>query len=458
MPYYREQRAGKVTDSFVGASGAKYPIVWESSKAMTFRSRPSSKELTSREVLDVEVDPYAYFLDSTSRRRYQALLKERGLPAEGSPDSGHPFELTKHIIKGKQHSFVQFDPRFPLVRTPYTGVLVAPGILGQDPLGSVHAGDLLSPAPYKETGLDVFAQQAYNKVAPTSVIFNAAAFLGELREGLPKLTSEVLKSDSKAFKSIGSDYLNVQFGWIPFLTDLQKAGNALATATTMLSKQGQRLHRKMSLPEQVDAGERSLTGQPLYYNAGLYGLLDSQAVKGLSRPSGGYYGGQIGVADVDYLKSRTTRRWFEGEFTSFMPLGFDPSSYFSRLAQLTDVRLTPSTLWQLTPWSWLVDWALKIGDTIEANEKASNDLLVMHYGYAMEQTVYKTHMSWKQLQSPDTQFSRYEGWPSKGTVYSETVYKRRLRANPYGFRIGGSQALSGGQIAILGALGLTKIQ
>ncbi len=475
MPYYNEQRGRGVIHSMV--DDTPYIIVPETSKAMTYRSRPHADSLTSSEVLDVTADPYAYFLETTSERKYQARLAERGLPSRGAPDRGHSFELSKHIVRLPQHSttFTSTSSSGPPTVRVHKNACVLPGVpSGQyyDPLWNVHQGGLSVPAPYKGSGLDQFAQQAYNKLAPTSVEFDAAQFLGELREGLPKFSSEAIKSTIRDMKisrnsvaSAGSDYLNSAFGWKPFISDLQNAAKALYDATQMLANQGKRVHRSLSLPPTTSAGEVFLRGSALnLQHGGLNGLLDSKGYQALGGPMTGSYSAQIGKADLDYMKVSSSRRWFEGEFTSFFPLGFDPSNFFDRFNQLVKVNPTPSTLWQLAPWSWLVDWFLHVEDTIAANEKVANDLLVMHYGYAMETTVYKTAVTWSNAQTLNYNYSGgyYSRWseslPAAGQAYAETVYKKRLRANPYGFRIGGSQSLTGGQIAILGALGLTRLK
>jgi hypothetical protein len=125
---------------------------------------------------------------------------------------------------------------------------------------------------------------------------------------------------------------------------------------------------------------------------------------------------------------------------------------------LLNPKITPSTLWELAPWSWLVDWNLRIGDTIRANELNANDLLIMHYGYAMEHTVYTTNMSWRATGPLTGTNPSFSGVPTRGGYFATTEYKRRIRANPYGFRTGGTGNLTGGQTAILGALGLTKLK
>jgi hypothetical protein len=147
-------------------------------------------------------------------------------------------------------------------------------------------------------------------------------------------------------------------------------------------------------------------------------------------------------------------RRFEGEFSFFLPLTFDPDSYLSRLDVLTNLDMTAEVLWELAPWSWLVDWFLHLQDSIASNLLAANDRLIMHYGYAFEKTVYETELNWRRTGS--TASSIWFGIPSSGRYTATTTYKRRLRANPFGFQVGPDGSLSGNQMSILGALALTK--
>jgi len=452
MPYYKEEFANRALSSRYWLNGALVndgSVVMDSAELTGFRSRPHSEAIASSEVSSLSADPYASFLESTSRIKYHARLKERGLEAMGDPDRGHTFYLKKHSIAGPAHNLTARGSGNTRV---YENCLLVPGYPTTS-LNTVHSGSAFSPAPYAETGLDTFAQQAYARTAPTSVVFDAALFLGELREGLPRLIPSVLKDGINVFKNLGKDYLNFEFGWKPFISDLQNAAQALLGATDMLAQQGKRVHRSYSLPLTQSAGVLSGTdtlelyvggikGFAASYNAGNFGVLTTSALRNVS---------------FDLTKTRNSRRWFEGEFSSFYPLGFDPNDFLQRLSLLMNPKITPSTLWELAPWSWLVDWNLRIGDTIRANELNANDLLVMHYGYAMEKTVYATASSWRVL-SNISATSTMSGVPSRGYIQSTTTYKRRLRANPYGFRVGGAGALTGSQTAILGALGLTKLK
>jgi len=459
MPYYTETFTNEKAPSAVYDAGVlvKSGLVALDTVELTgFRTRPHKAAVSFMEVADQSADPYAYFLESTSRKKYHDRLIERGLQSHGDPDRGHPMELKRHTLLGPRYDVSVLD-RGPGTTRHFTNAQVYPILVGvpKAHVDAVHGGSFFAPAPYKEVGLDVFAQQAYAKVAPTSVVFDAGLFLGELREGLPSLSLAAITGKMDFFRRIGSGYLNAEFGWKPFISDFQNAVKALSQATEMLSQQGQRVHRKFGLPTFSQYESATGSGR-LHLDAGFrrgFSPNDESLV-----PSSLFDQNSYRNADVTIAKTRSSTRWFEGEFSSFYPLGFDPTSYIERANVLTNTKFTPSVLWELSPWSWLIDWQLRIGDTIRANEINANDLLVMHYGYAMEHTVYQTSGWYRDLGDSQPQYYRTTGIPQKGFYGSKTEFKRRLRANPYGFRIGGASSLTGDQYSILGALGLTKLK
>lgn len=445
MPYYKELFVNK---SLVGSRDLQqHLIVKDSLLVSSFRTKPHPSALWFEEHTDLSMDPYAYFLESIPRWRYQEALQLRGLPTDSRPDTGHTYESIRHTVKSS------FHPAFSTgSRTLTNAVFGYSGTL----LDSIHNGDHRKLPSIVDDGLGTWAQQTYNRVAPTSVVFDAANFLGELRERLPSISFVKIKDTLSYFRSLGDAYVNVEFGWKPFVSGILDAAKALGRATEQLAKNGQHVHRRFESPQVVSQNSiQSFSTSTIDCRTGLMpvGLVPSgmPSVLGFPTPL------QSFVTTGPYnqngaFKRLTTDRWFEGQFSSYYPLNFNPESYFDRLNVLVNFKVTPETLWNLTPWTWLVDWYLRVGDSISANILAANDLLIMHYGYAMEKKVYTTGFYGQQ----PTQ-SGSSSWPLRVSSTTVTTRKRRIRANPYGFGVGGAAALNGSQTAILGALGLMRL-
>lgn len=145
-------------------------------------------------------------------------------------------------------------------------------------------------------------------------------------------------------------------------------------------------------------------------------------------------------------------RWFDGSFTSFFDYPDVDSDWLTKARALVAMDLTPEVLWELAPWSWLVDWAFRIQSSIKANALAGDKQIVMNYGYVMERTSFRSMFKGT--------ITRYNSYPLVGLekffLSTEDQYFTRLRANPFGFTASSPSALSVDQLAILGALGLSR--
>lgn len=438
MPFYRELFVNQTRPAnTAGTPTVNSGTITESAILTGHRARPHHRALLSREIDPRVADPYAYFLSKSSQSRYHARLRERGLQPEGEPDRGHPFSLVKHSVLSQPYEYFANGNHF-------YGHYVVPKS------SNTSVGNWANPPSQGVSGLDIWARDAYGKVAPSTVEWDAMQFLGELREGLPRLKPEIWKDRTNFARSASSDYLNATFGWAPLVGEVKAAATALAKASFALQGVNHRVHRRMEIPEVTSHVGDYRPGSTFYRQYAMQGLLsNSEAVELGYRMSANQ---QFGSGSLEWSELRSVRRWFEGEFTLFTPLGFNPDSFLDRLNQLVSLKLTPKVLWELTPWSWLVDWHLKVQDAIETAEKAANDLLIMHYGYAMQQVTITRRMTTRMSSLP----KGVTGLPLRQNYLSRTVYKTRLRANPYGFGLSTGNGLTTQQWSILAALALTK--
>jgi hypothetical protein len=445
MPYYKEIYTHEPrVSSYRLNSGTPQSAftALKFDKVSTFRTRPTGKADYISEVSEMAADPYGYFLIGARDTKWKESATARSIDLSVmEPDTGHPF---------KSERFTRSDG-FTWVEKNNSG-------------SNRHYFDncWISPRfPYANSTADATAKELWGKAAPQPEIFNLGTFAGELREGLPRLVPELLKGKVNFFKSTGSDYLNVQFGWIPFLNDLQNAARALAEATLWVHKPIGPIHRSRGKKVQIAPVNQGETGQ-VY--APIWGYIPSflspQETSAMLTARGETsYQGSSGVTSFRFTGNRvhlqTRTSWFEGNFFLLPKIGFDPSNYFSRLDALVDTKITPATLWELAPWSWLIDWFSHVGDSLTLAETLADDRIHAQYGYGME--TYTSLAYFDGTLSPAIPANIVGGTTPSGSFSELYVRKERVRANPFGFIAGGDAALSESQSAILLALGLTKI-
>jgi hypothetical protein len=151
----------------------------------------------------------------------------------------------------------------------------------------------------------------------------------------------------------------------------------------------------------------------------------------------------------DQVKTRKT--WFVGCFVYPDLIGGSDwvEDYYHKASYLYGLDLNPYTLWQLAPWTWLIDWFTNVGDIIKNVTNAAINGLVLRYGYVMETTtVTRTATGKKPI--------IFDAGPSingYGYTYGG-ITKVRVGATPFGFGVNLS-TLTPTQIAILAALGIT---
>lgn len=268
--------------------------------------------------------------------------------------------------------------------------------------------------------------KAISIATPNNPSFSLANTVGELRaDGLPAIIgSGLLKERTKFLKGSGSEYLNVEFGWKPMMNDLRDFARTVKHSNEIIAGYREGSNRKIRRRHQFkpETETRSYSGN------------------GYHSPIDPGYGTSGSV-----VESRETRSWFSGAFRYHVPTGTDVVSnlvrYESYANKILGIRLTPSTVWELAPWSWAADWFANTGDVLKNISNLGTDGMVMQYGYQM------THV--KNSKTVST---------ISGEVYTRTQeQKRRIPASPYGFALT-FDGLSNRQKAVVAALGLTKVR
>jgi hypothetical protein len=316
-------------------------------------------------------------------------------------------------------------------------------------------GDENNPNYPAKLGFDInwYGNRLISSAIPTLPHANVLETTAEiLREGiqLPGVAyAEWLRSRTTFFRASGGEYLNVAFGWQPLISDLIKiTKSVLGSSRTILNLEkssGIFTRRRRSLPEQRVVTTESLgnKGVVIATNGAAPGIAATYAP--MFEP-----GGQVGAATR--VKTSTQKIWFSGSFTYYLDPGTTLIGKFARYEQLANnllgTRLTPSTLWELAPWSWLTDYFIDVQNALRTASLLQSDGSVMKYGYLMRETTQSFH---------DSVYVRFLGdsAPTNANITWSKTTKERYRSTPFGFGLN-PNGFTDHQWAILGALGLSK--
>jgi len=279
--------------------------------------------------------------------------------------------------------------------------------------------------------LDLYAlgATAVSRVQPTSPVVDGATSVAELlREGLPSIPGTQ--------HNPGSEYLNYQFGIAPTLDFFKDAMKAARTADKVLQKlerdSGKLVRRRYDFDEERNTTSSTVSGVRPYFGDG-------------SVPNV-YVSKQGTLSKVIKIRKRI---WFSGAFTYHFP----DTGWRKKLAEWDRIYgTTPGvdSLYNLVPWSWLVDYFSNTGDLLSNLNAFAFDGLVMPYGYVMCTQETTESYTWQ-----GELFSN-GAWRREiisGTI--ERVSKRRVPATPWGFGL--TADLTDRQIMILAALGLSRV-
>jgi len=283
------------------------------------------------------------------------------------------------------------------------------------------------------------AAVAYDKMKPDHPNMNLLNAIYELKD-VPEMLRQRFQKNGLA--SLGSYYLGLKFGWEPLLKDVRDFVlthlNAQKTLKQLIRDEGKPVRRRITLESASrDPVENSGPGagptEPLF-NSYMYDGTHSQFA---------------------YRELITSKTWASAQFRYWLPPGPRDVEWKARmLAAIFGLKPTPSSVYKAIPWSWLVDWFSNVGHVISNLDTSLVDRLAADYFYVMRQDgVTRSRTSTlgfftKGSLAPFTA-------TSLATSFSGT--KTRIKGDPFGFGTP-QNSLSGVQLSILGALGLSRIR
>jgi hypothetical protein len=349
-------------------------------------------------------------------------------------DAGHPFSsLRRDILFSHERYHIENAGRTKRYSFP----------LYVD--WSKGTGGVFGWWPTSVPNLNGYGTKAIANTIPTNPTSDLATALVEfVYEGFPRLFGEsLLRLKTIIFKDLGDEYLNVEFGWKPFVADLRNLLTSVLNADKLVRQlardSGRIVRRRWEFPE-----ERSVIRDATA--SGAIGSPDNSSNFDSLHPFG--LGGTL--HDVVTLDHKV---WFSGAYSYYL---HDPDGltgkmerYAQQAKYLLGIRIDPEVLWNVAPWSWLSDWVFNIGDVLHNACALSSDSLVIRWAYVMS-----TQVTTRTLTVTGARHSMGT-YPPVTTTFVETR-KQRVQSTAYGFgKNPGS--FSARQNAILASLAATRV-
>lgn len=261
-----------------------------------------------------------------------------------------------------------------------------------------------------------------------------------------------IKRELPNLKRSGEFHLAVQFGWVPVLKSVQNFVLAQSKGQKRLDQlirdEGRSIRRRAELtpPYAHTVYTEDYTAETSFSPYGFSPSLSYWEWSGDGTKKA------FGTKRWE-LKSRV---WAVGRFRYLLPPGPRNVTWTRTMRRrLMGSRVTPSTVYNLMPWSWLVDYFTDLGEFVEAVSPGVADRLIADYCYVMQEIVDESTHIQNAWVTPNID-SEFPSELISATSKSRYVSKIRVSGTPFGFGVKQSD-LSLHQLGILGALGLSRI-
>lgn len=376
-----------------------------------------------------------------SRVDESLVVSEKHRAVKGVWQSGGPF-------------YQVTDRRVPTPSGRITGSANVFGVTSKFDGRIVPAGAPLSPLSFR--AYPTFGSESsvasghgatgFKRARPGQPKADIATFIGELREGLPAIPLRLYRQ-LRGFRGAGSEYLNAQFGWLPMVRDIQKMYETYRDLEKLLQQlirdNGRGIRRRRELVNSTTVSSVTNTSSSGSAFAGCYPQpFWTAIISGSSR------------SITDTIEQEHV--WFAGRFRYYIP-DVGTSQWRRRATRaLFGVNPTPEVLWNLLPWSWLIDWFGNVGDVMSNLASNAAENCVADYAFVMrERTTLKQTVCTGSWNARLTNGYNVPAGSYECRLDDQITRKVRVGADPYGFNFG-FDGLSAYQASILAALGVSR--
>jgi hypothetical protein len=215
-----------------------------------------------------------------------------------------------------------------------------------------------------------YGAEAWAKAAPGRPGLDIAQAIAELKD-MPKLIESLYKTVGRAAREWhhvpnkgGDAYLAYQFGILPLVSDIKALYNTYKTQEAILRQIIRDNGRPIRRRRKLISTSSSTT--------------ESSSVLG-------FHGITLRMSNARTFKIVSTSKdvWFEGRFRYYIPdigsVEWERRAIRALYGGIPSIR----TLWELTPWSWLIDWYVDVGAVLGNLSDHLAEGLYADYAYLM---------------------------------------------------------------------------
>jgi hypothetical protein len=282
------------------------------------------------------------------------------------------------------------------------------------------------------SNLIALGSTAIARSLPNVPPFSVPRFLGELAQGLPAIPGKALLK-GRSVRNVGGEYLNFQFGVAPTLNDIGPFIEYLAN----IKKAIRQTHfgETTRVRKTIDKG---ITTSRVPYTSSDYSVRNVNGTWTSTVPNSGY------------VSTRSEYRiWSSITFVYDQVRLLDQMiSDFEDWLGLQNIVPTAIDIYNLVPYTWLVDWFANFNHVITNLSYLGRDGLYLRHGYIM--ATYDDFVTHECRMSVD-------GRSIYLSASANFTRKYRVKASPFGFGLT-FKDLDGFQTSILAALGVNRLR
>lgn len=409
-------------------------------------------------------------------------------------DTGHPYSKQEYL---KVYSNLQSGPRSTTpcspLRSGSRGAILCALYPTSSGLGNYLTQGIspinrsTPPWAITDSHLEDLGQDFVLDYDPIRVKTDLLQDVGDiLREGLPGFLVKTLLKPSifgrpEIIKRVAGEYLTYLFGVKPIISDIRailKAANDIDLLINEWIRNNKRqVRRRRQFPVKVT------NSYDLFKEGSVSGTVSFDSYLPLSHPwspsntpsplqpyknegaVSNYSGIGYRVSKMSVLKEKLRfSAAYEYNLERLLPgpdsaiLHTYSNSDLKELIRLHYLGITSSggsanLIWELTPWSWVIDWFVNIGKMFDYERQVQS--VGLHVDYA-----YVTYVGEKWFKIRSELFASSTLTESnlcfRHDMEFKQLYVRRLKATPFGFKVHWN-GLSAQQLVILGALALSRL-